>query len=164
MSVTQIEAATKGGIRIVNPKSLLAGLFFGAIGLFAAIYATNYPIGHVTRMGPGFFPMMLGVMLVGLGLLNIVHAIAWAKPDRLEKLALKPLLIIPVAIAIFGVLLAKVGLLIAVWTLVLLASTAERGFRKREILAICIVVSGLASLLYVYGLGLPFEMLLPRWR
>lgn len=151
------------GLRIVNPKNLLSGLFFACIGLFAAIYATNYPIGLVTRMGPGYFPLMLGVILIGLGLINIVHSVAWARPEKLTKVALKPLIIIPAAIATFGFLLERVGLVVAICTLVVIASLAEPAFRKREIMFICLIVTGLASTLYVYGLGLPAEVLLPRW-
>jgi hypothetical protein len=159
-----VSEPARGTLRIVNPKSLLSGLFFAAIGLFAAIWATHYPVGQVTRMGPGFFPLMLGVILVALGSINIVHSVAWARPERLSPLALRPMVIIPFAIAIFGFLLERVGLLVAVAALVLIASIPERGFRKREIVGIIIVVSALASTLYVYGLGLPAEVLLPRWR
>lgn len=150
------------GVR--NQKAFVSGLFFAAIGLFAAIHATDYTIGRVTRMGPGFFPLMLGLILVALGLTNMVRSIAWAKAEGLPKLALKPLAIVPVALASFGFLLDRTGLLVAVCALVAIASFGDRSFRKREIVAVCLVVCGLASLLYVYGLGLPAEVLLPRWR
>ena len=149
---------------IVNQKAFLSGLFFAALGLFAAIHATDYTIGRVTRMGPGFFPLMLGLILMALGVLNMVRSVAWAKPEALPKLAVKPLIIVPVALASFGFLLERTGLLIAICALVAIASLGDRSFRKREIIAVCLVVAGLASLVYVYGLGLPPEVLLPRWR
>ena len=149
---------------VVNRKAFLSGLFFAAIGLFAAIHATDYAIGRVTRMGPGFFPLMLGLILVALGLTNILRSIAWARPEALPKLALKPLLIVPLALASFAFLLEHAGLLVAVCGLVAIASFGDKSFRKREVIAVAIVVCGLASLLYVYGLGLPAEVLLPRWR
>jgi hypothetical protein len=149
---------------VVNQKAFVSGLFFAAIGLFAAIHATDYAIGRVTRMGPGFFPLMLGLILLALGLTNMVCSIAWAKPEGLPKLALKPLAIVPVALASFGFLLDRTGLLVAVCALVTIASLGDRSFRKREIVAVCLAVCAIASLLYVYGLGLPAEVLLPRWR
>ena len=150
--------------RVTNQKAFLSGLFFTAVGLFAAIHATDYTIGRVTRMGPGFFPLMLGIILAALGLTNMVRSVAWAKPELLPKLAWKPLCIIPVAIASFGFLLDRAGLLVAVCTVVGIASLGDRSFRKREIVLVAMLVCGLASLLYVYGLGLPPEVLLPRWR
>ena len=149
---------------IVNRKAFASGLFFAAIGLFAAIHATDYTIGRVTRMGPGFFPLMLGLILVALGLTNMVRSIAWAKPDSLPKLAVKPLLIVPAALAAFAFLLQHAGLIIAVCGLVAIASLGDKSFRKREVIGVAAVVCALASLLYVYGLGLPAEVLLPRWR
>src|SRR5436305_9485300 len=94
---------------VINEKAFLSGLFFAAIGLFAAIHATDYTIGRVTRMGPGFFPLILGLILVALGLTNMVRSIAWAKPERVPKLALKPLIIVPAALASFGFLLERAG-------------------------------------------------------
>ena len=149
---------------VINHKAFLSGLFFAAVGLFAAIHATDYTIGRVTRMGPGFFPLILGIILVALGLTNLVRSIAWAKPDSLPRLALKPLLIVPAALASFGFLLERTGLLVAVCALVMIASLGDRSFRKREVIGVCLVVAGLASVVYVYGLGLPPEVLLPRWR
>ena len=149
---------------ITNQKAFLSGFFFAAIGLFAAIHATDYAIGRVTRMGPGFFPLMLGIILLALGLTNMVRAVAWAKPERLPKLAVKPLIIIPLAIASFGFLLDRAGLLVAVSAVVAIASLGDKSFRKREVVFVALLVCGLASLLYVYGLGLPAEVLLPRWR
>src|SRR5690348_15004032 len=101
-------------------------------------------------MGPGFFPLTLGLILLALGLINIVRAVAWAKPDSFPKLAFKPLLIVPLALASFAFLLERAGVLVAVCALIAIASLGDKSFRKREVIGVALVVCGLASLLYVY--------------
>ena len=89
---------------IRKPKDFLAGLLFLAIGSGALLQAQDYALGTARRMGPGYFPTLLSGILCALALILILRSLFGAR-DRLDRFAVKPLVIVTAGIVLFAVLL-----------------------------------------------------------
>ena len=145
-------------MRIGNPRDFGAGLLFIAFGLFFALRAGDLAIGSAARMGPGYFPLLLGLLLAAIGAALVIRAIANAGP-QIEGVDFRAIATILAAIAAFAVLLPWLGLIVAASILAGITATADRTFRWREALALAVGLSMLSALVFVYALGLP----LPLW-
>ena len=145
-------------MRIGSPRDFGAGLLFMAFGLFFVARTGTLTIGSAARIGPGYFPLVLGMLLAVIGLVLVVRAVALAGP-RLEAVNPRPFFTIPAGIGAFALLLPSLGLVIASATLAGVAAMADRGFRWKETLALAVGLAALSAAIFVYALGLP----LPLW-
>lgn len=143
---------------IRNPRDFYAGLLFVAFGIAALVMSQAYPLGSAARMGPGYFPRLLGVLLVVLGGLQAVISFRAATPVKLEW-NWRPLAILLFGVALFILLAPWLGIVIAGLVLVFISSAAGREFSWREALIAGLIQGVIAGLLFVYGLGVP----LPVW-
>lgn len=143
---------------IQNARDVIAGLLFMAFGAVALVMAQSYAIGTAARMGPGYFPRLLGMLLLGLGALQLVLGL---RSRLVAPLALRwpPLLILLASVGLFIVLTPWLGLIAACLVLVLVSSAASREFRWKEALIVGAVLGAAAAALFVRGLGVP----LPIW-
>ncbi len=138
-------------MKIKSQKDFLSGLMFLVVGGIFAWGATNYSIGTGARMGPGYFPMMLGVLLVLLGAIIMLGGLIVETPDgdKVGKIAWKPLSYILGANLVFGILLGGLpkwgipsfGLITAIFALVIIASKAGDEFRWKSVLILATVLS-----------------------
>ena len=156
-------------VQIKSKKNLVAGLMFACVGAAFAIGATGYNVGSAARMGPGYFPLMIGVLLTLLGLVVVGGAIgvhADGDGDPIGRIAWKPLGLIIGANVLFGVLLAGVGsigipamgLIVAVYALVIVSCMAGSGFRMKMALTLATVLAVGSYLTFVLGLDLQFQV------
>ena len=138
-------------------RDILAGLLFVLIGAAALLGARGYPVGSAMRMGPGYFPMVLGWLLIGLGALVGLRAV---RVRQWEPVAWcwKPLAWISVSMLLFGFLMPRFGLLPALAAMLPVAAAAGREFRAREVLLLTLVISALAAAVFVVGLRLPYPL------
>ena len=147
-------------VAIRNQKNFAAGLLYiGAGGAFA-IGALFYKMGSAARMGPGYFPFWLGLLLATIGLVVLAGSVRVRSPaGPMPKFDWKVLAWILASVAAFGVLLTPLGLVISLVVLVLVASRASHEFRwKGAVLnALLLLVMCLGA--FVWGLGLQ----LPLW-
>lgn len=141
-----------------DTRDLIGGLVMTALGLAAAWHAgQHYDIGTLSRMGPGYFPVALGLVLAALGVLITVPALFRAGvPIRIDAHAL---LLVVASVALFGLLLKSVGLIVATLAAALVSSLADRRitWRRRGLVAGGVVL--LTWLIFVVGLN----MILPVW-
>lgn len=144
-------------IKIRNSQDFYSGLFFVLFGLLAVVIARAYPMGTTVRMGPGYFPTLLGGALVLLGLIVAGRAL-WTRGDRIGYLALRPLLFVLGANLAFALMVRSLGLVLATFALVVTSCLGGWEFRLREVIALAFVLTGVAVALFVYGLGLPFNV------
>jgi hypothetical protein len=145
------------GARIRNLTDVLAGLMFVGFGAAALVLGRDYPMGSAMRMGPGYFPTILGGLLVLLGLAILVRGLlSTAVPP--PACAPKPLALILTAVALFAVTVERLGLIAAVAVVVLVSASASERFRWREVLPLALIMVGLAVGLFTKGLGLPFRL------
>lgn len=136
-------------------KDLLSGVMFSVFGLGAAIIASGYGFGTPARMGPGFFPIVVGVLLAVMGLALIVQSLLHPEDDEpVERVHLRPLFFISAAIAAFGILMEERGLIAALVALIVIARFAGREGSLLELAIMVIVLIAVAVGIFVYGLNI----------
>ena len=143
-----------------NPRDFWAGIMFAAIGFAFAIVvkAAAYPMGTASRMGAGYFPFVLGLILGVLGLIIVAKALV-SDGAPMAKFAWKPLFWILGAVVFFGLTAKILGLALVIVALVLIASFGGHEFRLKEQLIAGVILSACSIGVFVYGLKLPFPIL-----
>ncbi|MGO4404405.1 tripartite tricarboxylate transporter TctB family protein [Bosea sp. RAF48] len=137
---------------------LWSGLLLMAIGLFGSIWAyAYYPIGSAVRMGPAYFPIILGALLASLGLIITLNALAAGGP-QVGRFHWRPLALILAAIAGFGYLIGPSGLLVAIVVLVVIGAAAGHEFRWKEVASLAAGMAIFSALIFVKVLSLPFPL------
>ncbi len=144
-------------MKIKAPKDFWAGLMFIGFGLGFVLVARNYDMGTAVRMGPAYFPTVLGALLALLGLIVFGQSFT-VSGSPLPRFAFRPLIVILIAIALFGVMIRSVGLIPATVVLVVVSSLGNYEFRTKEVLAMAIGLALFAVGVFSYGLGLPFKL------
>lgn len=154
-------------MHIKSQKDFFAGLIHAAVGVGFVGASTNYAIGDGARMGPGYFPLALGVALTALGGIAMFRALVMETLDGqpIGPWAWRPLVLIVAASLAFGLLLAglpslgvpALGLAAAIGALVILSALAGPQVRWIEtlILAALLAIGGWVVL--VWWLKLPFQ-------
>ena len=144
--------------RVRNLRDLLAGLLFAAFGVAALVISRAYEIGAASRMGPGYFPRMLGLLLVVLGAVLALRGF-WPSSEAQPGWRLRPLLVVLAGVASFTIAAPRLGLVAASLLLVFISSAASAEFRWKEALVSGAIQGGAAVVVFVYGLRIP----LPIW-
>jgi hypothetical protein len=147
-------------LRIKNFKDFYTGLLFLLFGAIFTWGAIRYDMGTAAKMGPGYFPFILGGLLTILGTIVFIRSLVSASADsRVGRIFFKPGVLMFGSIAAFALLLRTAGLVIAIFAIILLSSLASSESRLKETL-ISAVMLCLASLaVFVYGLNLQ----IPVW-
>lgn len=143
---------------IRNPKDFLAGLIFVAFGTAAIVLGSDYPLGTAARMGPGYFPRILGILLIVLGGLLVFRA-ARVSGARIPPFRWRPTLIVLGSVVLFGAIVRPVGVALSTVILIVTASAASHEFRPRESLVAGVLLAALAVGVFVVGL----QLQLPIW-
>ncbi|MBD9596390.1 tripartite tricarboxylate transporter TctB family protein [Ensifer sp. ENS05] len=151
-------------LRIVKNKDVICAVVFGALGTGFVADSLSIAFGTPMDMGPAFFPRMVGCMLVFFALAIGIKGVAEALIEKGEdlKIALLPIVYVFVAIGLFVLTLRSLGLIIASLLLVGVTGIASRDRRWLEVAIMAVVLSIVAGLLFVYGLGLQAPLL--PWR
>ena len=154
---------------IKSQKDLFSGLMFAIIGAGFAWGATSYSVGTGARMGPGYFPMLLGILLAILGAFTVFYSLVehTEDGDKVGKFVWRPIIYILGSNVAFGVLLAglpslgvpAMGLIVAIYALVIIASKAGDGFNLKEVLLLATILSGGSYLAFIVLLKLQ----MPVW-
>ncbi len=144
-------------IRIRNSKDFYAGLFFLFIGAVTVLEARSYSVGTVRSMGPGYFPAILGYLLLAIGGVTALRGF-WQKGEGIKILSLRPLLMVSGAVLAFAFLLKPAGLILAVLALVMMSCLGSQEFRLRDVVILFFVLAAIAAGLFVYTLGLPYPL------
>jgi hypothetical protein len=142
---------------LMRNRDVLAGLLFIALGAAGWAVALSYPFGTLQEMGPGFFPRVLGLVLIGFGLITafrglrrghaVVGAWGWI-----------PLAKLSFALVAFGWLMEHAGLVPALVTLIVVSASAGKGLRLKEVLVLTVLLCVMAWAIFVWGLGLPYAL------
>lgn len=139
-------------------RDILSGLLMMAVGLFVSWYAhEHYEIGTLNRMGPGFFPVSLGLVLAVIGF--FIALPAFFRPGGPMEFKLKTLLLITLSIAVFALTLRSMGIVFAATSAVLISSMADNEISWKGRLAVALGIAFLVWLVFIYGLN----MVLPTW-
>jgi hypothetical protein len=147
-------------VHINNPKDFWTGVIFIVIGSAAILLGRDYPFGNSFKMGPGYFPTVLGALLVLVGLATALRGLLQSG-TAVGALAWRIILLILVATVLFGVLLRGAGLIVAVLLLVMVSAYASRHFRWGIAASVGAGMAVFCVLVFVKGLGLPIPILGP---
>ena len=155
-------------MNIKSQKDFFAGLMFLGVGLAFAWGATTYSLGSGARMGPGYFPLMLGVLMAVLGAAITFKSLVveTVGGDKVGKWAWKPLFFIIAANVVFGVMLAGVpalkipafGLIVAIYAVTFIASMAEAGWKVKNTFILATVLAIGSYIAFVMALKLQFPV------
>jgi uncharacterized membrane protein len=145
-------------IELRRNKDFWAGLMLIGTGAASVIIARDYSFGTALRMGPGYFPSVLGGMLALFGLYLVASGLR--SNEKIEgNWSLRALVVLPLSLALFGILMEYAGFVPALMVLVVGSSAAGREFRWGEALLLAAGLTIFATLLFIYGLGLPYPLL-----
>lgn len=145
-------------MKIKSPKSFWAGLMFLAFGVFFAVWAVvNYQMGTAVRMGPAYFPALLGGLLAILGGMILVGSFAIQGP-KVPTFHFRPLTLILAANIAYGYLMKPLGLVLATGVLVFMASFGGHEFKWKEVTLLYVFLVIFCVLVFVKGLTLPFPL------
>jgi hypothetical protein len=144
-------------VRIRSPSDFWCGLLFVAVGIAFIVLARNYRLGTPARMGPGFFPTILGGILAALGLTLAIPALV-RDGEPLAFPRLRPMVAILIAIIVFALLLAPLGFVLAAAALILIAGLAEPELRPLENVGLTLFLIAFSVAVFVVALGLPMNL------
>lgn len=145
-------------VRIRHPKDFWSGVLFAAVGVGAIVLGSRYTLGSAARMGPGYFPRVLGMLLVALGAMLALRALSVDGP-KVERFRWWPTLLVLGSVVVFGQIVQTVGLALSTVLLIVVASSASREFRWKEALVAGVALATLATGVFIVGLNLT----LPIW-
>jgi hypothetical protein len=135
-----------------------AGLMFFGIGAVAIFVARNYPLGRLLRMGAGYFPILLGGILILFGAYIMVKGMR--KGEKVQgNWSIRAGILLPIMIVLFGVLMERAGFIPALAVLVFGSAAASKEFRWGEVFLLAVVLTALSVAVFIWGLGLPFPLI-----
>ena len=143
-----------------NNRDFWAGVMLIVVGAGSVIIARSYAFGTSLRMGPGYFPSVLGGGLVLFGLYLVVAGLKrYEKMEGGDSWSLRALIVLPLALVLFGVLMERAGFIPALLVLIFGSAAAGTEFRLVEVLLLSVGLTAFSVALFIYGLGLPYPLL-----
>lgn len=148
-------------MKIKSQKDFWSGLMFLVVGIGFAWGALNYSFGSSARPGPAYFPFGLGILLAALGALTLFESLTIETDggDPIGHIAWKPLVIIVGSIALFGLLLPRLGMVISLPILVITSAMAGDEFHWGEALVNAVVLTVGSWAVFILGL----KLVIPLW-
>ena len=141
-----------------NNQDFWAGLMFFGIGAAAVLVARDYPFGRLLRMGSGFFPTLLGVILMLFGIYIMAKGLR-----RNEKIqgnwSVRAVIVLPLITVLFGVLMNRGGFIPALAVLAFGSAAASQEFKWGEVLLLTAFMTVLSVAVFILGLGLPYPLI-----
>ncbi len=155
-------------MKIKSQKDFYSGLMFLVVGIAFAWGASTYNIGSGARMGPGYFPLVLGVLLAGIGAFTVFEALVVETEDGepIGKFAWRPLSFIIGSNIVFGILLGGLpkigfpsfGLIVAIYALTFVAAQAGDEFKWKEVTVLATILAVGSYLAFIVLLKLQFPV------
>ena len=155
-------------MNIKSQKDFFSGLMFSAVGVAFAWGASHYKVGTGARMGPGYFPLLLGILMAVLGAAIVLESLVVQTEDgeKIGKWAWKPLFFIISANLVFGLMLGglpsiglpAMGLIAGIYALTFIASWAGEAFKLKEVVILATVLAVMSYLAFIVLLKLQFPV------
>ncbi|MEJ7928925.1 tripartite tricarboxylate transporter TctB family protein [Ramlibacter sp. AN1015] len=150
----------ESGSRIRNQKDFAAGVIYVAAGSAFGLGAFNYNIGDASRMGPGWFPMAVGGLLVVVGIFTLLSSLSRkAVAEQLRRPHIPSILWILSSVVLFGVLLYPAGLVVSLFVLVMVSSMASHEFKWWVAAINGVVLVSFSIAVFIWGI----DLLIPLW-
>ncbi len=146
-------------MRVKNRRDFWSGIMFMAFGIIFAVLAQRYRIGSTDRMGPGWFPTVLGTLLTILGLIITLRALSGgAAETKLKSVSWRGIILMLASVALFALLLPHLGMVVSIVVLLLVAALASDEFRIRESLGWTVILVIASYLIFVRALEIQFPV------
>jgi putative tricarboxylic transport membrane protein len=145
---------------IKHPKDFFAGLMYASTGIGAIMMAQEYTLGSSVRMGPGYFPTLLGAFLTLIGVVSMIRSFLHPG-EAIKAFCWKEIFLVLGSVALFGVLVRGAGLAPSLMLMVLVSARASEKFKLGTALALAVASSVFSVLVFVKGLGLPLPIIGP---
>jgi hypothetical protein len=144
-------------MRIRAPKDFWSGVMFCGFAVVAILAARGYSSGTAGKMGPGYFPLLLGGLLAALGAILIARSLVLSG-EPVARFHVVPLAIVAAAVCLFGVMIEPLGLVLSLAVLTLLSAFAGAQFRLLETVALAAALIVFSVGVFAYALGLPVNI------
>ena len=145
-------------LELWNNKDFWAGMMLIATGAAAMFIARDYRFGSAVQMGPGFFPTILGGILIAFGI--CIMAVGLRSNEKIQdRLSLRALIILPFSLVLFGELMEHTGFIPALVALVFVSAASGREFKLMEVLLLTVVLTVVSVALFIWGLSLPYPLI-----
>ncbi|MEP7329261.1 MAG: tripartite tricarboxylate transporter TctB family protein [Betaproteobacteria bacterium] len=141
-----------------SPKDFWAGILFVGLGIAAIVISSNYALGTAARMGPGYFPRILGILLIVLGAVITLRGVRF-DGEAIPAWKWRPLLVVLGSVVLFGAIVSWLGVMISTVVLIVVSSAASHEFRPKEALLIGVALAVLSVGVFIIGL----KLVLPIW-
>jgi hypothetical protein len=146
-------------MKLRNHRDMWAGVMFFTFGVVFMILSQQYQMGSAARMGPAYFPTVLGGLLALLGFVIFITAFARSNDEaRLHSVGWRELALVLVSVALFAALLPSMGMVVSILVLIVVSALAGHEFRLRESLISAVVLTVMSYLVFVVGLELQFQV------
>jgi len=145
--------------KIKSQEDFWAGLMFIGFGLIAIVVARDYPMGTAMRMGPGYFPTYLGVIMMVMGAIISIRS-TWVKGEGIRRFGWRGLILLSLAFATYGFLIdtMDVGFVLSIAAVVILSTLASREFHPIESLGLAAVLVLGTVVVFIWGLEMPYPL------
>jgi hypothetical protein len=141
-----------------NPKDLWTGIIYIVVGAGAIFIARDYGLGTPRKMGPAFFPGILSIILIVIGIISLVRS--FIRPGTpVGRMTFKGLLLVTGATVLFGLIVRGAGLIIAMPVLVIVSAYGSDKFSWRTSIVMAVVLTAFCILIFLKGLGIPLPIL-----
>jgi len=144
-----------------DKTEFLSGLLLVGFGSGALLIARNYRIGTAFRMGPGYFPVVLALLLIAIGIVVALSAFRSGE-GKVPRVAWRPLFVVTGATVLFGLIINGAGLLLTTLALVVASRLARPGYPWLETAILSVALSALCAGIFHFGLRIQMP-LLPTW-
>ncbi|MFL6796050.1 MAG: tripartite tricarboxylate transporter TctB family protein [Xanthobacteraceae bacterium] len=145
-------------VQVKSPQDLGAGAVFLLIGIGGLYFGSDLSFGTSSRMGPGYFPLLLSWLIIGIGVIVAIRGLTMSGPS-VERVQLRPMLFIIAAILAFGFLIESIGLALTALVLTVFASYARHDVKLGESVLLGAGLGVFTVVVFVYVLG----QALPPW-
>jgi hypothetical protein len=147
-------------MRIRNHRDFWSGVLFIATGILFMVLSRQYQMGTAAKMGPGYFPTILGGLMAVLGLMIMLPAFTKKGPEvRVDKMDFKSIVLVLVAVAVYAATLPTLGFIVSIVLLILISSFASHEFSLKTTLMSTVVLLIFSWAVFVKGLELQFPFL-----
>jgi hypothetical protein len=144
-------------LEFIDNKDFWTGVMLVTTGAAAIFIARDYAFGSALRMGPGYFPTVLGAVIVLFGVYLVAKGLRGG--EKIEGgVSLRALIVLPLSLVLFGILMERAGFVPALALLIFGSAAAGPQFRLLEVLIFTAFLTAVSVAVFVWGLGLPYQL------
>jgi hypothetical protein len=136
-----------------------AGAMFFVFGMFFSVVGRQYAIGTATNMGAGYFPRLLSLILILIGMILLLNSVfTKASGEKVDKFDLRTIILILGPVLLFGLLLQPLGLIVSLFLVIVVSSYASHEFKWKSTVVNAVILILICLVIFVWSLKLNFHI------